>query len=420
MSEPPQPEVWTALDGIITAMLPLVLACSAFFSGAETALFSLSARQRLDMGRGHSAVSRLLAKPRMLLITLLLGNMLANVLYFVLASVLTWNQPWGTAGMIIMPLATLLILVALGEVAPKMIASAHAPAIARLIAPPLLAVHRTILPLRLAIDRAVVQPLSRLATPSSGATTLSLDELGSLLDHSGREGVVDLHEQRLLSDVLTLGERRVSDVMTPRTRMISIASNADDDAVNHVIAAHRFMRIPIHGRDLDDIQGFLHVKDWLRNPGNLNALMRQPRYLPEATNIEQAMDTLRKEDTQIAIVVDEYGGTAGIVALHDLIEPLIGEIVDDAHTPVGEARPLGPGRWTVPGDFPAGRLTKAMQGAMHPIDRASTVGGLVTRTLGRPPEVGDQITIGNVQISVHHVSDGHVVTAIVSLEESGT
>ena len=418
MSEPLQSEVWTALDVIIMALLPCVLACSAFFSGAETALFSLSARQRLDMAQERSAVSRLLEQPRMLLITLLLGNMLANVLYFVLASVLTWNQPWGVTGMILMPLATLLILVGLGEVAPKMIAAAHTPTVARIVAPPLLAIHRTILPVRLAMDRAVVQPLSRLATPSAGSQTLSLDELASLLEKSGREGVFDMHEQQLLSDVLTLGARRVSDVMTPRTRMISLPVTADARAVDQTIDTHRFMRIPVHGRDVDDILGVLHVKDWLRAPGPLDSLMREPRYLPEATSIEQALETLRSQSAQVAIVVDEYGGTAGIVALHDLIEPVIGDIVDDAETPIGEARPFGPGRWAVPGDFPANRLTQHLHGTMHAMDRDATVSDLVIQTLERTPEVGDQITMGHVQINVHHVTDGKVVTAIISLAEA--
>ena len=422
MTELSNPTSWTGLHTGLAIAMPCLLAGSAFFSGAETALFSLTAQQRLHLGSGSSqrnAAASLLRHPRMLLITLLLGNMIVNVLYFVLASVAAWDQPWGTAGAVIIPIIALLSLILLGEIAPKMIASARAPAVCRSLGPPLLAIHTAILPLRTLMDRLVIRPLTRLATADSQTAILSLDELDSLIDASGRGGHVDLHEQRLLTDVLSLGTTTLGDVMTPRTRMVSIPSDASGDDIQAVISKHRLMRLPVRGRDLDDILGFLHVKDWLRSPGDLSTMLRTPLYLPEAATVDLALESLRNARRQTAIVVDEYGGTSGVVSLHDIIEPLVGDIADDASERQPEARPLGPGRWIVPGTFPAEKIVLALLGRHAGISTATSVGGLLTRQLGRRAATGDTVRIANVSLEVHHAdASGTVETVIVSVEDT--
>ncbi|MCP4758293.1 MAG: HlyC/CorC family transporter [Planctomycetes bacterium] len=424
MTELSNPTSWTALHTGLAIAMPCLLVGSAFFSGAETALFSLTAPQRLELSEGpqqRNAALSLLRHPRMLLITLLLGNMIVNVLYFVLASVIAWDQPWGTAGAILIPLAALLALILLGEIAPKMIASARAPVVCRLLGPPLLAIHTAILPLRTVMDRLVIRPLSRLATLDGPTAALSLQELDSLIDISGRDGHVDLHEQRLLADVLSLGRTTLGDVMTPRTRMVSIPIDATTDQAREIVREHRLMRLPVRGRDLDDIRGFLHVKDWLRDPDDISTMLRTPLYLPEVTTVDRALDSLKAAQRQTAIVVDEFGGTAGVVSLHDLIEPLVGDIVDDAAERSPEARPLGPGRWIVPGSFPADRIVLALLGRNSSIGTATTVAGLIIRRLGRRATIGDTIHMANVALKVHHAdTDGTIETVIVSTEDTAT
>jgi putative hemolysin len=417
-------DFWEPLNIVLAIAMPCLLAASAFFSGAETAIFGMTARQRLDLAATHgqhSPALRLLREPRLLLITLLLGNMVVNVLYFVLASVIAWNQPWGMTGAILFPVLTLLGLVLFGEVAPKMIASSRNVTVARLVGPALLAMHGTILPIRAVLDRLVVRPLAQLATPSHATTALKLGELDALINSSAADGLVDQNDQRLLADVLSLGRMKLGAVMTPRTKMVAIPIDGDADAIRALIHKHRLMRIPVRGKDLDDILGFLHVKDWLRKPSELRALLRAPIYLPEVTTVDRALETMRTAECQTAVVVDEYGGTAGVVSLHDLIEPLVGEIADDTSPREQEARPLGPGRWIVPGDFRADRLVTALFRQRPDLELAATVGGLLTRRLGRRAEIGDRVVIANVTIEVHHVDDtGQVETAIVSLEDKAS
>ena len=420
MSEPIDPVTWTAL----AIAMPCLLAGSAFFSGAETALFGMSAKQRLDLAarKGErSAALLLLSDPRMLLITLLLGNMVVNVLYFVIASVLMRHQPWGGLGTAAIWIGSLLGLVLLGEIAPKMLASSRPLSISRLVGGPILAVHTALLPLRTLLDRFVVRPLSRLAVPHQAATPLSLQELDALIDASASDGLVDPQEQRLLADVLSLGRTPVRRAMTPRTRMVSIPIDATPDEVQSLIHENGLMRLPVHGRDVDDILGMLHVKDWLRSRGDIRGLLREATYIPEFTTVDLALRSLHAAGQQTAIVVDEFGGTAGIVSLHDLIEPLVGEIADDAAERPPEARPLGPGRWIIPGDFPADRLSRALLGQDGQTSPTGTVGGLMTRRLARAARSGDVVAIANVTLKVHHADEaGTIETIVVSIEEPGT
>ncbi len=424
MSTSTDPVTWTALDTALAIAMPCLLAGSAFFSGSETALFGLSAKQRMDLAANHgdrTSALVLLRSPRMLLITLLLGNMVVNVLYFVIASVLMQHQSWGGGGAAVIWLGSLLALVLFGEIAPKILASSRPLSISRIVGGPVLAFHTLILPLRSLLDRFVIRPLSRLAVPHQLVTPLSLAELDALIDASATDGLVDPQEQRLLADVLSLGRTSVHRVMTPRTRMTSIPIDASRDAVQTIIHETGLMRLPVHGSDVDDILGMLHVKDWLRSPGDLRSMLRTPIYIPEVTTVDLALHSLRATGQQTAIAVDEFGGTAGIVSLHDLIEPIVGDIADDAADQPPEARPLGPGRWIVPGDFPADRLMRALLGQAKPITTAGTVGGLITRRLGRAAATGDVVNIANVTLEVHHTDDaGTIETAIVSLEESAT
>lgn len=413
------PTTWTVLDTGLSLCMPLLLLASAFFSGSETALFGMSARQRMDLARSHGdrcAPLALLKQPRMLLITLLLGNMVANILYFVLGSVILLHQPWGPLGATAISIGSLLGIILLGEITPKVIASARPVTYARLTGPVLLALHQVILPIRRLIESCAIRPLSRLATPSAPDTRISIDELDALLHASARDGVVDPLEQKLLSDVLALGVTAVRDVMTPRTRMASVPIDADAAMVDDTLEQHRSMRIAAYGDDPDDIRGMLHVKDWLRNPGDLASCLRAVAYIPGVTTVDRALQSMRADRVQVAIVVDEFGGTAGMVTLADLIEPLVGEITEDPAPGEHEIRPMGPGRWIVPGDLPADRLSGALLSAPGTL-RAATVAGMVLRRLGRPPVNGDIVRVGNIDFEVHHVTnDGHVETVILSVD----
>ncbi|MHC4448330.1 MAG: CNNM domain-containing protein, partial [Planctomycetota bacterium] len=258
---------WEAVDLPILLLLPLLLVLSGFFSGSETALFGLTETDRMQLRRDGSlsgrAVEALLGNERMLLITLLLGNMTINVLYFVISSVLLMRAQAGVIGLLALAAGSLLLLILLGEVLPKLLANSRRMAFAALVATPLVAIHQVIAPVRIVLDRAVVAPLSRLTAPGEAPPRLDREELAALVEVSGREGVIDDHEQRILQDVISLSQRKARDVMTPRVRMAALPVDASYEQVKALVAETRLTKFPVYREDLDRIVGVLHVKSYL-------------------------------------------------------------------------------------------------------------------------------------------------------------
>jgi putative hemolysin len=414
------------LDVTLLALLPALLLCSAFFSGSETALFGMSETERMRLRRRGTfaarAVESLLRDPQMLLITVLLGNMAVNVFYFVISSVLMMRAEAGMLGSAAVALATLLAIVLLGEVLPKMAANAQRERYASLAGPILLTVHNVIAPLRAALARVVVNPLSRLTAPQKAPPLLTAEELQTLLELSSRQGVIDPEEQRVLRDVFSLGRMRVRDVMTPRVRMAAVPADAGPDDVRRLASETRHRRLPVYRGDLDHIIGMLDVKRYLvRVEGggvSLRRAMRRARFVPQIATLDQLLEHFRTTHTSTAIVVDEFGGTAGIVAIEDVVERLVGDIAGAEREEIRAPRQIGPQQWELDGELSVHDWAEAFgQRLISP--RVSTLGGLIVERLGRAPQVGDGVIVGNVMLKVTEVEGARVATAAVTLLTEG-
>ncbi len=328
---------WSVLDIPMLAALPALLGLSGFFSGSETALFALTESERITLRRGGGlagrAVEALLTDQRMLLITVLMGNMTVNTLYFVVTSVLLMKSDLDMLGEVLLAVGFLLLVILLGEVTPKLIANTHRTGFASFAAPPMLALHSAITPLRVVIDRLVVGPLSRLTSPSGRPPRLDEKELSALLEVSGSGGVIDAEEQRILQEVIRLGQMKVRDVMTPRVRIAAVRIDASYEQVRDLAERTRLTKFPVYKEDLDHIVGLLPVRSFLlagqsaaAGGGALQRGLTRVHYVPETARLDQLLDRFRETHTQLAIVVDEYGGTAGLVAAEDVVEELVGDI----------------------------------------------------------------------------------------------
>jgi putative hemolysin len=413
---------WTVVDIPLLALLPALLLASGFFSGSETALFGLAENERILIRRQGTlsgrAIEVLLADQRMLLITVLLGNMTANVLYFVTSSILLMRAEVGLVPALLLAAASLLLIVLLGEVVPKLLANAHRTAFAAVTSPPLLALHGLIGPLRIGLNTLVVAPLSRLTSPTDAPPRLDEVELAALLDVSTREGVIDHEEQRILQDVIALSQRKVRDVMTPRVRIAAVPVTASRGEVAALARETRLTKFPVYRDDLDHIVGLLHVKRYLVDSRGADAPltghMSPAPFVPEVATLDQLLNHFRGTRTQLAVVVDEFGGTAGIVALEDAVEELVGDIATEQRREEVRPEPIGPNRWRVGGDASVHEWAGAFGRRLVP-PRVSTLGGLITARLGRAPEAGDSVELGNVRVDVERVDRSRVVTAIVTL-----
>jgi putative hemolysin len=411
-----------ALQLTLLAIMPLLLLGSAFFSGSETALFGLTAGERLELrrisGSGPRAALSLLHEPRLLLILLLLGNMSMNVLYFVVSSVLMMNNIFGWFGDIIFAITALLAIVVLGELVPKFIANGDRIRFARSMGPTLYAIHRGLLPFWKAIDGCIVTPLSRLTKPNTQPPALSGEELQALVELSGREGVLDANEQVLLGDVLRIGRTTVHQVMTPRTRMRSLPIDSTVEQVRELVRQTKHSRLPVHGESLDNIMGMLHVKEYLQRavheqPSVRNSIV-DPVYIPEVTTLDKVLDHFRSTNTQSAIVVDEYGGTAGLITLGNIISALVGDIGPDSTKVVDPPRSVGPEQWSVDGNLSTASWRPILLPAFGS-QIPATVGGLVTRLLGRTAVTGDVAEVSNLRLEVHHVEHDQVARVLLTL-----
>ena len=411
---------WTNIPMLVA--LPALLEGSAFFSGSETALFALSVNERMTLRRSGTlagrAVEALLAEPRMLLVTILVCNMTVNTLYFVITSVLLMKTQAGVAAEVALGMIFLIVIVLLGEVTPKLVANADRGRSAALIAPALLTVHRLIGPLRVALDRLVVAPLSRLTSPGGAPGSLDEQELTALLDISGRHGVIDQEEQRILQDVISLSQLKVRDVMTPRVRLAALPVGATPARVRALAQQTRLTKFPVYERDIDHIVGVLPVKRYLLeadgDPSLLKRVLQPAHYVPEMARLDQLLEHFRRSGTALAIAVDEYGGTAGVVAAEDVVEELVGDIAGEER--VGYQPPvlLDRGRWRVDGATSVRDWAEAV-GHRLVSPQVATLGGLIIARLGRAPRPGDVVDLGNVRLEVEQVDRARVASVILTL-----
>ena len=405
-------------------MLPL-LVLSGFFSASETVLYGLDADDRSAIGKGGGmashAVESLLRKPRLLLVTILLCNMTINTLYMTVSSLLVLRHGESLVAGVLFGVGSLGLLIVLGEVVPKLSGQAHRVGAARLLAPPIRVIHNLLLPLDVIIARFVIEPLARLMGPAP-RSNLDADELDALVDLSVRQGAIDRAEETLLREVLSLRTRRVCDIMTPRVSIVSVAEDDDSEVIRRTIADSGLRRLPVHEGELDQVVGILPCRRFLLDfPDGVSSdairdACRGALFVPEMASVEQLLERFRNDGDTIAIVVDEFGGTSGLVTIEDVAEEIVGEIAGDEED--GQVAPerLGEARWRVGGRMPLHAWRDAF-GSVIEDRRISTVGGLFLARLGRLARAGDEVRLGNVRIVAERVESGLVESAIVDLVE---
>jgi len=419
---------------ILLIALPVLLIGSAVFSGSETALFSLTAHQRSRMAEsdraGAHAVTRLLSETRSLLVTLLIGNMVINVLYFTLSTLLMdrWleNGSIGATGAAVIAVATFFGVILFGEVLPKQVAAQKAFAWAGVVGVPLLAVHRAIAPVRIAAERVVITPLARLIAPPVAPPELSADELEIMLSMSRQRGIIDRDEQQLLRHVLELGQIKVRDVMVPRVDIHGYNLNNPVEQILDLAREKRLRHIPVYDGNLDQVRGIALTRKLVLDPPTnqrqLLAMLGPVYFVPEIAPADHLLANMRERGATFAIVVDEYGGTAGLVTLEDVVEHFIGDI-PGAYERDGQAvvEQLSKGVFRVGADLAVhdwsdwfGRNSALSKAAAN----ASTLGGVVLGLLGRAPEVGDAVTLGNMVLTVDKVDGRRITSVVVALSDA--
>ena len=421
------PDLQTTDIVLLALMVPLLVG-SGFFSASETVIFGLDADDRAAIrGRGGvvaAAIEGLMREPRLLLISILLGNMTINTLYMTLGSVLVIRHATAPLAGVIFGLGSLAVIIVFGEVVPKLAGQAHRTGAAAILGPPIAILHRLLRPVDRAVSSLVVEPLHRLIGPVA-STHLDADELAALVDLSRRQGAIDREEEALLQEVLSFRSIRVRDIMTPRVSVHAVAYHDPPDRIRSLLYDTGLRRLPVYGEDLDSIVGVLPSRRFLLAladeelpDGDVRSLCRPVAFVPEMASVEQLLGRFRDEGSTIAIVVDEFGGTAGLVTIEDIAEEVVGEIAGDPEDEVSQPVKLDTARWRVDGRMPVHSWREAFGPAIKD-PRISTVGGLFLAQLGRLARPGDEALLANVRLIAERVEHGRVESALVELVEDG-
>ena len=415
---------FTAADfGLLVALLPL-LGTLAFFSFVETTFFALTPAERLALRRvsprSAAIVESLLANPRVLLVGTMIGALVASTTYFVVSSVLVTRFEHSLFFSILLAVLSLFGMVLSAEILPKLIGNADRVRSARVAARPTALYCAVVGPVASTIDRFILAPIGRLSAAAQGGGLVDSAELAALLEQSAREGAIDLREREAIEGVMRLRRLRVRDVMTPRVDMWSVRAGADEAEIRRVATEARLTHLPVVGRDVDEILGILELKKYLlpaQRPPRADC-MEPPRFVPELASLEQLHAHFRRTGSKLAIAVDEYGGTAGIVALEDCVEEIVGDIADIGEVSIDAPLEVAPGTWRVSGEMCVSRWGDAF-GTRVVSPRASTVAGLVMQRLSRVARSGDRVEVGNIIVEVEAVLGARIESVLVSLRDEG-
>ena len=380
----------TTMWALLAALLVCV-ALSAFFSASETA-FSAVSRVRLktmcqDGDKRAALALRLAEDYDRLLTTILVGNNVVNIAGTSIATVLftAWAGNMGaTLSTVVM---TVLILI-FGEVSPKALAKESPESVAMAVAPVLRALMAALRPIN-ALFTLWRRMLGRIFKPQEDGGRIEA-ELMTMVDEAQHEGDMDAHEGELIRSAIEFNDQDVLSIMTPRVDVTALEDTATMEEAADVFRESGFSRIPVYHEDMDHVVGILHEKDFYvlqhAGCGDIRQIMASPVWAPSTLKISKLLKLFQSTKTHMVVVLDEFGGTEGIVTMEDVLEELVGEIYDEHDVVSEDVIPLEDGSRLVDGGMQLSELLDSLEA--EDTFEADTVGGWAAEILGRIPSVG--------------------------------
>lgn len=401
-------------------LLVVLLCCSGFFSGSETAFFHLSRKTARQFSQSkvrlEQLISKVLLDPNRFLTALLFGNMAVNVLYFAVSSTLLiqLSQQHGHVFAAVAGICSFMGVLLFGEMLPKSIAYAHPKRFCLFASPGCYFFLSILRPLLMVIDLLVIDPAIRLFVPPQHSGTISQKQLGVLLDSSRKQGLINNDESQLLTEILRLSHLKVRHVMMPRVEMPACSIDCSTDRMRDIMLEKRISKIPVYTEGVDRIVGMIHLRDLVLNPQSQPASrVHQVHFVPEQKTIESLIEFFRETRTDHAIVVDEYGGVAGFVDLEDITEQLLGPMEESvSNEPIEQ---IGPLQYRLHANLSISDWVDAF-GIEIDEGRVTTIGGFITALLEKIPRQGDSVVFGNMRLMAEEVRNNRIITILLSLE----
>lgn len=412
------------------AFIFILLLSSAFFSGSEVALFSLD-RKNLESALDKSGVvyrylTNLINFPRRLLVTILVGNTLVNVAVSIVGVSLAidisayFNISLDITLIIQIIVVTILILL-FGELFPKVIASKNPVKFAKIIAIPLYYCNIIIYPVAETITEIIKLSSSKLSFDKS-KSALTKEELIDLANIGKEKGTIEEDEHSLISSLVSFAGLSVNEVMTPRVDIKAVSIDDDYEKIIYVITTSGHSRIPVYRDSIDEIVGILFAKDLLafvKNPDlvkkfSLESLLKKTLFIPETKLINELLKEFQEKKVHLAIVVDEYGGTAGLISLEDIIEEVVGDIWDEFDKEENHLIKISDNQYVALGKTKLSEINETFNVDISTDDDDyDTLGGFILNNAGSIPKDNYSFVSNNIRFIVKEVQNKRIKKVII-------
>lgn len=402
------------------------LILSAFFSGSETALFSLNKLQLKKMQKEESdwrvnSIIKLLDDPQKTLITILTGNMFVNIAASSLATYLAIKL-FGNVGIGIAGGIMIFMILVFGEIVPKSLAISNAETIAKKIARPVEIISSFLFPLIL-FFKIIINALYYFFGKKriKEKKEITEEDLITLINVGKDEGVIEEEEKKMIRNIFEFGDTMVKEVMVPRVDMTCIPSEAKLNSILNLIKKIGHSRIPVYKETIDNIIGIIYTKDLLvvyeqwyksKEKFDLKKIIRRAYFVPENKKIDDLLDMFQRDKIQIAIAIDEYGGTAGLVTMEDVVEEIVGEIIDEYDKETKLYEIIDNNTVIADGIISIDKINELLNIEI-PENDFETLGGFIYDLMGRVPNKNETIKYKNIQITIEQVVKNRIVKVII-------
>lgn len=409
------------------AIIILLVALSAAFSSTETAFSSVNRiRIKAYANEGNKRADKalnIIDNFDKALTAILIGNNIVNILSASLATVM-FTEYFGAGSVGVATLVMTIVVLIFGEILPKSLASENAEKMTLIIAPVLSAFITIIKPVVFLISK-LKNAVTKLFGSNKEEPFVTEEELKYLIDEIEDEGILEEQESDLVRSALDFDEITINEILIPRVNVEAIDIESSLDKIKDAFLNTKYSRFPIYKDSIDNIIGILHQSDFFTvyfdEKQDLKSILNKPIYIPEYQKISVTLNLMQKQKVHMAVVIDEYGGTKGIVTLEDIIEELVGEIYDESDEEDTSFIQLSSNSYEVSADISINDFLDRLNLPENTIDSdCNSVGGWFMDTLDKVPEYGNTIQIGNFTLKAIEVNDQKLERIFVTVKSEDT
>lgn len=408
-------------------VISFLIICSALISGSEVAFFSIDPKKwnKKEEKISYKLIGKLLEKPNKLLATILIANNFVNVGIIILSTYITSNvfnfESAPILKFIIQVVVVTFLLLMLGELIPKVFANQNPLKFARIMARPLMFLNKLFYPLSSVLVHSTSFIEKRF---NSKGYNISVDDLSNVLDIAG-ENDTNIEEKRILRSIVEFGNIQVKEIMKSRVDVTAFSINTSFDEVKKEIIKSGYSRTPVYSESFDKIKGILYIKDLLPHLDTTDfewkTILRSPFFVPEGKMIDDLMREFQQKKIHLAIVVDEYGGTSGIVTLEDIIEEIVGDINDEFDDDGVKFSKLDSQNYIFEGKTSINDALKILNLEFDYFDEikgeSDSLAGLILEMKGNIPDVGEVLKFNHLTFKIESVDKRRIKRVKITTDE---